>query len=76
MHDDTNDSIGVTYLCEIFENAYNTYFVTYGEKPQFLILSPKLYSELQFEYGHEPQDFMGLGIMIDEDVEDDLALFL
>jgi hypothetical protein len=41
-----------------------------------LILSPKLYSELQFEYGHEPQDFMGLGIMIDEDVEEDLVLFL
>lgn len=59
------------YLCEIFEFAYNKYFVTYGEKPSKLIISPHIYNQLQFEYADkEPTDFMGVDIFIDDKMED------
>ncbi len=77
MHNVIDISCGYTYLCEVFEYAYNNYYISYGEKPSMLILSPNLYKELQFEYaGNEPVDFMGLNIFIKEDIEDDLVLIL
>jgi hypothetical protein len=64
----------VVYLCEVFEQAVNAYYVEYGEPPSLLIVSPLIYKELEFEYGtNEPIDFMGCDILIDDKLKNHLV---
>lgn len=75
MHDVIDISCGFTYLCEIFEHAFNNFYISYGEKPSLIILPPKIYNDLQFEYGgNEPLEFMGSDIIIDGDITEDIIV--
>jgi hypothetical protein len=65
------------YLCEIFEQACEAYYITYGEQPSKFIVSPLIYKELEFEYGgNEPLEFMGCDIVIDEKVKNNLIYII
>ena len=66
---------GVTYICEVFEQAVDAYFVTYGEKPSVFIISPIIYNYLEFEFGtQEPKEFMGCDIIINDSISTDQFL--
>jgi hypothetical protein len=63
------------YLSEIIEQSIVHYLETYETEPLCIFLHPDTYTELEEEWGREPNNFMGVKIEILDKI-DDSSIFL
>lgn len=66
----------VVYLCEILESSYKEYFRTYNKEPDYLVMSDKIYKELEFETKPNIVDFMGAQIIISESIDKNKIFYI